>query len=419
MSLTDTFTTVRQKSAHVPCLMTHFIPLCHARSDAIRHPAWQSNAWAFTFASRRWRLIHEGEKAGAPSARYSSSAVLYDHALWMYGGDDGGHKTSMFNYIFQAWFDEMWRFDLRAYSWQQVRSLGKPQPVKRALHSAVVIGDSMFMYGGLELADTWRYDFAKRSWSLLVPPPHDTDTKDASHPGRRHAFAAAASPSGMFIFGGCRHVRVPHRHPHASPRTEHACTLKHFESPHRKIPVWQVRGLRPLAFNDLWFFSTDSITWKRLPPTRDSDGMPQPVPAARSHLSLVSLTDSLLLLYGGALCIPGCSCYGDTWLYHARANTWAPVNATDPPTQCVCVTFSPSHARFPSKRHLRLPLPVSQPLPPECGRARARRCHLLIRRRVVPAIHVPQRSESPRATASHCTADDRLRRRTTPRSQRP
>ncbi len=70
-------------------------------------------------------------------------------------------------------------------------------------------------------------------------------------------------------------------------------------------------------------------------PTRNNDGTPQPGPAARSHLSLVSLTGTLLLLYGGALCIPGCSCYGDTWLYDARVNTWAPVNATDPPIQCV------------------------------------------------------------------------------------
>ena len=77
------------------------------RADAIRHPAWQSNAWAFNFGSQRWRKIHEGELAGAPSARYSTSSVLYDGALYMFGGDDGGHKKSMFNYVFHAWFDEL------------------------------------------------------------------------------------------------------------------------------------------------------------------------------------------------------------------------------------------------------------------------------------------------------------------------
>ena len=59
------------------------------------HPAWQSNAWAFNLQSQRWRRIHEGERAGAPSARYCSSAILFEHGLWLYGGDDGGHKTSV------------------------------------------------------------------------------------------------------------------------------------------------------------------------------------------------------------------------------------------------------------------------------------------------------------------------------------
>ena len=70
-----------------------------------REPAWQSSAWSFNVQKKRWRMVHEGESAGAPSARYSTSAVLYDHAMYMFGGDDGGHKTSMHNYIFKSWFD--------------------------------------------------------------------------------------------------------------------------------------------------------------------------------------------------------------------------------------------------------------------------------------------------------------------------
>ena len=114
-------------------------------NHAVRHPAWQSDAWAFNFASSKWRKLHEGERAGAPSARYSARAVLYDHALWMYGGDDGGHKTSMFNYVFQAWFTEMWRFDLRTYVWHKVE-YKSACPSKRALHGAVAIGDSMYVH---------------------------------------------------------------------------------------------------------------------------------------------------------------------------------------------------------------------------------------------------------------------------------
>ena len=55
------------------------------------------------------------------------------------------------------------------------------------------------------------------------------------------------------------------------------------------------------------------------------DALPGTSPSARSHLSLVQLSANLLLLYGGALCIPGCSCYGDSWVYNAQTNAWRQV----------------------------------------------------------------------------------------------
>ena len=89
--------------------------------------------------------MHPGESAGAPSARYSGSAVAFEHALWYFGGDDGGHKYSMNNYVFNAHFDELWRLDLRSYVWRRVGE-GKPAPPKRALHSAVTISGRMYVY---------------------------------------------------------------------------------------------------------------------------------------------------------------------------------------------------------------------------------------------------------------------------------
>jgi hypothetical protein len=77
-------------------IVTHGYHYNHAE----HHPAWKSDAWSFAMAPPyRWEKVHDGEHAGAPSARYSSSCVLFDDALWMYGGDDGGHKHSMDNYV--------------------------------------------------------------------------------------------------------------------------------------------------------------------------------------------------------------------------------------------------------------------------------------------------------------------------------
>jgi hypothetical protein len=137
----------------------------------LRHPGWQSDAWAFNFGTSSWRKVHAGERHGAPSARYSSSAVLHDHALWMFGGDDGGHKKSMFNYVFKAWFDELLRFDLKTYVWHKVEPSSETRPPKRALHGAVTIGQSMYVYGGLEVSAASRQ--ARRC-------PHEHAT-DAAH----------------------------------------------------------------------------------------------------------------------------------------------------------------------------------------------------------------------------------------------
>ena len=67
----------------------------------------------------------------------------------------------------------------------------------------------MYVYAGLGLADTWRYDFLTKEWTELVPEPKDLAQveRERSHPGKRHAFAAAAMPDGFFVFGGNRHVK--------------------------------------------------------------------------------------------------------------------------------------------------------------------------------------------------------------------
>jgi hypothetical protein len=46
---------------------------------------------------------------------------------------------------------------------------------------------------------------------------------------------------------------------------------------------------------------------------------------------MVALSNSHLLLYGGALCIPGCTCHGDTWTFDIGTGQWTEHNATGDP----------------------------------------------------------------------------------------
>lgn len=254
----------------------------HYDHDA-RHPAWKSDAWSYNFDTNAWRKVHEGERDGAPSARYSGTCILWDHALWMYGGDDGGHKWRMHNYVFGAHFSEMWRLDLRTFKWRKVEYT-TAAPIKRALHAAAVVGNTMYVHGGLELSDTWRFDLPSRSWKeLAVSQP----VSDPNHPGRRHAHAMVEGDSCVYTFGGGQH--------------------------------------KPLqVFNDLHKYSFTTDSWSLVTPSGR-------IPGARSHYSLLALSPRVLLLYGGALCTPGCKCYGDTWVFDTAASEWSVLNATDAP----------------------------------------------------------------------------------------
>lgn len=85
------------------------------------------------------------------------------------------------------------------------------------------------------------------------------------------------------------------------------------------------KGFKPKAFDDLFRFSIASNSWSRVEPV---DGV---TPSARSHHSLLSLSPRALLLYGGAICIPGCKCYGDTWVFDVKQSQWTSINASDAP----------------------------------------------------------------------------------------
>lgn len=111
-------------------------------------PAWQSDTWRFDPAGVAWRRVHgawdEAAPAVSPSPRYSVSAVTYGDALLMFGGDDGGHLHSPTNYVFGAYFDELWVLDLVTHKWTPVpKPAGQAWPSKRALHGAALVNGRM------------------------------------------------------------------------------------------------------------------------------------------------------------------------------------------------------------------------------------------------------------------------------------
>jgi len=148
-----------------------------------------------------------------------------------------------------------------------------------------------------------------------VDPAYVDRFATAGGPGSRHAIAVAAGGDGrgFYLFGGSRHGKT---------------------------------GFRPKVFDDLWYFReadahaevADELlgAWTFLGKARSGAPLPPAWPAARSHHSLVTLgaesgVDVGVLLFGGALCVPGCSCYNDTWVWRPESRRFSPVQVSEPP----------------------------------------------------------------------------------------
>ena len=157
----------------------------------------------------------------APAGRYGMSVVVHMDKLWLFGGTDGGyHQSDDDGYQHgevlcslmcstktagslpdcdglrvvdvpavrskclcshygplqhallspQPGFEygDLWNFDLRQHSWTRVQPRGT-RPSARYLHSAVVIGDAMVVFGGfLEWqGDVWSFSFSSQRWTKL------------------------------------------------------------------------------------------------------------------------------------------------------------------------------------------------------------------------------------------------------------
>ena len=64
--------------------------------------------------------------------------------------------------------DELYMFDIASRKWELIVPKG-PKPGARYLHTAVVVKDSMVVFGGndKECGDVWNFKFSNRRWTQL------------------------------------------------------------------------------------------------------------------------------------------------------------------------------------------------------------------------------------------------------------
>ncbi|GAM27522.1 hypothetical protein SAMD00019534_106980 [Acytostelium subglobosum LB1] len=146
--------------------------------------AHTNDFYSFNFASKTWNSM---VSTSGPSSRSYHSAVVYNNAMYIFGGDGGASGL---------------RNDLHVYSfetqlWSELFTEGQ-RPSARFGHSAVVDGNCMLIFGGVSGSqlsnDVYSLNFDTKAWTLL--------STSGGGPQPRAFHTATTHKGVMYVIGG-------------------------------------------------------------------------------------------------------------------------------------------------------------------------------------------------------------------------
>lgn len=160
-------------------------------------PSVENSFWRLNLVTFEWQSLDlkSSKKFGTylgPTNRRGHSAVIFGNSMYIFGGFEDFRGSS----------GQLWEYQFSGRRWllRNLSSTSSCQPEPRHSHSAVVYGDSMFIYGGLSdlksLGDLWRWSWPDKRW-------YKERTRGNS-PGQLHGHAAIQAFGSMFVFGGER-----------------------------------------------------------------------------------------------------------------------------------------------------------------------------------------------------------------------
>jgi len=101
--------------------------------------------------------------------------------------------------------NEVAKFNVKNFSWERVKlPEGARRPCPRSGHSAVIVGQTMYIFGGkadnsLRLNDLWGFNLQSNTWTLVKPV-------DEVVPEVRSGHSACVYDGLILIFGGIYEV---------------------------------------------------------------------------------------------------------------------------------------------------------------------------------------------------------------------
>lgn len=348
------------------------------------------------------RIVMGRELCTHPSERWLHGAAIFDDAtMLIYGG---------FSQQCEDYCDDLWSFDLRDNSWMEIEVIGgSTGPGKRWKFSMVADGVQFFIFGGFRLwhgfaddnseanrwesrdllptggflNDMWRYrkrmlepyepvptspegygnwtritaeQFCKVSASSESWAERNSMTCTAPWPRPRAGHVAALDKGrGMYIFGGYA-TYFPYLStggPGFASGVIGASTGVGF-TPYPDAPFY---------LDDLWFYNFTSGYWTEISVASIYR------PEARSDLTMVLVTSSLLVLFGG---FNSSHFFDDTWYFNATSQRFLRKDVSVYPMWPRNCTDDTEFAADPSNECFTLL--DTQPIRPRCLRNSDRGC---------------------------------------------
>jgi N-acetylneuraminic acid mutarotase len=127
------------------------------------HKGIYSNA-IYTYDNTKWTRIQYRDNEKVLKGRIFHTATLVGDSLYIYGGEtlDGGLLS------------DIWRYDLKKSTWEEITVKGEV-PKARSGHTTVHHNGNLYIFGGKianiqEKNEMWRFDIAKGTFNLV----HDT-----------------------------------------------------------------------------------------------------------------------------------------------------------------------------------------------------------------------------------------------------
>lgn len=218
--------------------------------------------------------------------------------------------------------------------WVPVPPASQRKPLPRYEHSAVLVGEKIYVYGGnyggRYLNDVWTFDVGTREWSSLVFKNVNEESSPTSLPPCA-GHSMVYWRESLYVVGGhvkakdgATSLQVKALHVKSlswsfldvlgdapSPRGGHSCTLVG-----NKILLFGGEDAGRRALGDLFVFDLESLTWSQ--PT--ISGKPPP---ARSAHAAACYKDRYVLIFGGGSVA---MCFNDFFVLDTQTWQWSKPN---------------------------------------------------------------------------------------------